>query len=108
MNDYVKLLPMYDEQNITIIAIIYLILYIIIFIFTLQSYCQYLPVLLTSQWGEVDAVCVDLGQGILMYSTSESTTRAYLPLIGWEWSLDFDTGLSLAESDHMTWRLASD
>ena len=29
------------------------------------------------------------------------------PLIGWEWSRDLDTSLWLAESDHVTWILAS-
>ena len=29
-------------------------------------------------------------------------------LIGWEWSRDLDTGLWLAENDHVTWILASD
>ena len=34
--------------------------------------------------------------------------REYWPLIGREWTRDLDTGLWLAESDHVTWILASD
>ena len=36
------------------------------------------------------------------------TWPGYWPLIGWEWSHDQDTGLWLAESDHITRMLASD
>ena len=36
------------------------------------------------------------------------TWHGYWPLIGWKLSHDLDTGLWLAESDHITWILASD